>query len=264
MPFASIHGQEIHFEDSGGAGTPLVLGHGFLMDQSMFDPQVAALAPEFRVIRWDARGFGATRWDGKPFTYWDLADDVLALLDHLGLDRAVLGGMSQGGFSAMRAALRKPERVRGLVLISTQAGVDGAETLAGYRTMLDMWAAMGAVDPLIETVAGLILGPRALWEPWVTRMRALPKEGVREPGLCLFDRDDLTARVGEIACPAIVFHGTADASIPLARGEALAGALPGCATLVRIEGASHASNLSHPAEVNAPLLAFLRSLAAQS
>ncbi len=261
MPFASLRGQDIHFEDSGGPGLPLVLGHGFLMDQRMFDPQVAAIAPEFRVIRWDARGFGQTRWDGKPFTYWDLADDVIALLDHLGIERAVLGGMSQGGFSAMRAALRHPSRVQGLALISTQAGVDSAETLAGYRAMLDMWSTMGAVEPLLETVCGLILGPKSLWEPWISRMRALPKEGVREPGLCLFDRDDLGARVAEIPCPAIVFHGSADASIPIERGEALARALPGCASMVRIEGASHASNLSHPAEVNAPLLAFLRSLA---
>ncbi|MEO7331391.1 MAG: alpha/beta hydrolase, partial [Minicystis sp.] len=201
--------------------------------------------------------------DGKPFTYWDLADDLLALLDHLGLDRAVLGGMSQGGFSALRAALRQPARVQGLVLISTQAGVDSAEALAGYRTMLDMWSTMGAVDPLLETVCGLILGEKSLWEPWISRMRALPKEGVREPGLCLFDRDDLTARVAEITCPAIVFHGTADASIPLERGEALARALPGCANFVRIEGASHASNLSHPAQVNAPLQAFLRALASR-
>ena len=151
MPFASIHGQEIHFEDSGGAGAPLVLGHGFLMDQSMFDPQVAALAPEFRVIRWDARGFGATRWDGKPFTYWDLADDLLALLDHLGLERAVLGGMSQGGFSAMRAALRKPERVRGLVLISVPRA-DGTVASLGlfgaYLVLVEITKKVFYADPM--------------------------------------------------------------------------------------------------------------------
>ncbi|MFO0758728.1 MAG: alpha/beta hydrolase [Byssovorax sp.] len=264
MPFASINGQEIHFEDSGGPGLPVVLGHGFLMDQSMFDPQVAVLAPEHRVIRWDARGFGQTRWDGRPFSYWDLADDVVGLLDHLGIAKAVVGGMSQGGFSALRVALRWPERVRGLVLISSQAGTEAAEALGGYTAMLDTWEAMGAIDPLIEAVAGLILGSRTLWEPWTTRMRALPKENVRAPGMCLFLRDDVTSRLIEIPFPAIVFHGTADASIPMERAEALARGLPGCERLVRIEGASHASNLSHPEAVNGPLLAFLRGLAARS
>ena len=263
MPFASINGQEIHFEDSGGPGLPVVLGHGFLMDGSMFDPQVAVLSPEHRVIRWDARGFGQTRWDGRPFSYWDLADDVVGLLDHLGIAKAVVGGMSQGGFSALRVALRWPERVRGLVLISSQAGTEAPEALGGYTAMLDTWEAMGAIDPLIEAVAGLILGPKTLWEPWATRMRALPKEGVRAPGMCLFQRDDVTSRLFEITVPAIVFHGTADASIPMERAEALACGLPGCEGLVRIEGASHASNLSHPEAVNGPLLAFLRGVAAR-
>src|SRR5689334_1302414 len=112
MAFASVRGQNLFYEDSGGSGPPLLLGHGFLMDHTMFDGQVAALAPAYRVIRWDARGFGRTEWDGQPFSYWDLAKDALALLDHLGVERALLGGMSQGGFLSLRAALLAPERVR--------------------------------------------------------------------------------------------------------------------------------------------------------
>jgi 3-oxoadipate enol-lactonase len=261
MPYAPVRGQEIYFEDSGGPGLPLLLAHGFLMDHSMFDPQVRALAPGVRVIAWDARGFGQTRWDKKPFTYWDLAEDAMALLDHLGIDRAVLGGMSQGGFLSMRAALRYPDRVRALVLISSQAGIDDAETLARYGGMLEGWVAMGAVDPLVEAVAGIILGGKENWEPWVTRMRALPKEGVREPGACLIGREDITARLGEIRCPAIVFHGTADAAIPVARGELLARSLPGCKGFVCIEGAAHASNVSHPDAVSGPLVEFMSSIA---
>src|SRR5262245_4732984 len=124
MPYADARGQRIHYEDSGGSGPAVVLAHGFLMDRTMFDPQVAALSPDVRVIRWDGRAHGETEWDGRPFTYWDSASDLIALLDHLGLERAVVGGMSQGGFVGMRAALTHPERIEGLVLISTQAGVD--------------------------------------------------------------------------------------------------------------------------------------------
>src|SRR5215831_20650785 len=96
MPTALINGVNVSYTDSGGDGAPVVFSHGYLMDSSMFDPQLAALAPEFRVITWDERGFGGTRADG-PFSYWDSARDALGLLDHLGLSRAVLGGMSQGG-----------------------------------------------------------------------------------------------------------------------------------------------------------------------
>ena len=77
------------------------------------------------MITWDERGFGDTEYDGEPFTYWDSAADCLGLLDHLGIDRAVVGGMSQGGFVSLRAALTAPERVRGLILIDTQAGQRG-------------------------------------------------------------------------------------------------------------------------------------------
>jgi len=120
LPYANVNGQRIYFEDTGG-GAPVILGHGFLMDHEMFAPQVAVLAPEFRVITWDERGFGLTEFDGKPFTYWDSARDCLALLDDLGIDRAVVGGMSQGGFLSLRAALTAPERVRALVLLDTSA-----------------------------------------------------------------------------------------------------------------------------------------------
>src|SRR5438105_4534816 len=122
MPFADVNGQHLRFDDSGGDGPAVVFSHGFLMDREMFAAQIQALAPEFRVITWDQRGHGETEFDGQPFTYWDSARDCLGLLDHLGIETAVLGGMSQGGFLSMRAALLQSARVRALVLIDTQSG----------------------------------------------------------------------------------------------------------------------------------------------
>ena len=81
-----------------------------------------------------------------------------------------------------------------------------------------------------------------------------------EPCNCLFDREDITDRLGEITCPAIVFHGTEDQSIELELGEKLSKNLPGSVGVVQVEGAAHAGNLSHPDQVNGPLLAFLRSV----
>lgn len=260
MPFAEINGQRIRFDDTGGDGPPLILSHGFLMDREMFVPQRDALAPEFRVITWDERGFGETEFDGQPFTYWDSAQDCLALLDHLGIDQAALGGMSQGGFLSLRAALLAPERVRALVLIDTQSGVEDPERLPAYRQMQATWLEGGPVDELAQAIASLIIGDPVLSEPWIAKWRKLPRESMRAPGDTLFDRDDITDRIGEISCPAIVFHGTADQSIELEKGKALCQALSGCTGVVVIDGAPHASNLTHPEEVNGPLLEFLRSL----
>jgi 3-oxoadipate enol-lactonase len=260
MPFADVNGQRLRYEDSGGDGPAVVLSHGFLMDHEMFAPQLPALTPEYRVITWDERGFGETEFDGKPFTYWDSAGDCLGLLDHLGIDRAVLGGMSQGGFLSMRAALSAPERVRALVLIDTQSGLEDPERLPAYRQMQEIWLKDGPVDQLTEAVANLIIGDPELNEVWIEKWRQLPRETLRAPGDCLFDRDDITERLGEISCPAIVFHGTADLSIEMERAEELSARLPGSTGVVRIEGAPHAANLTHPDQVNGPLLEFLRSL----
>jgi 3-oxoadipate enol-lactonase len=260
MPFAQVNGQRIRFEDSGGSGPAVILSHGFLMDREMFASQVDALAPEFRVITWDERGFGETEYDGQPFTYWDSAEDCLGLLDRLGIDRAVLGGMSQGGFLSLRAALLAPERVRALVLIDTQAGPEDPARLPAYRQMQETWLQLGPVDDLAEVIANLIIGDPELNQVWIAKWKELERESMRAPGDCLMEREDISDRLGEIACPTIVFHGTADLSIELELGEELCRGLPGCVGVVRIEGAPHAANLTHPDEVNGPLLDFLRSL----
>jgi pimeloyl-ACP methyl ester carboxylesterase len=260
MPFADINGQRIRYEDSGGDGPPVILSHGFLMDHEMFEPQVRALAPEFRVVTWDERGFGETEFDGAPFTYWDSASDCLALLTHLGIERAVLGGMSQGGFLSMRAALAAPERVRALVLMDTQSGTEDPEQLPAYRQMQATWEEVGPVDGLADAIADLIIGDPELSAHWIAKWQRLPRENWRAPSDCLFERDDITPRLAEITCPAIVFHGTADKSIEIALAERLCEDLPGCVGLVRVEGGPHAANLTHPGEVNPPLLEFLRGL----
>ena len=149
---------------------------------------------------------------------------------------------------------------RRLVLIDTQSGVEDPERLPAYRQMQQTWLDVGPVDELAGAIAGLIIGDPELSKPWIAKWRQLSRESMNAPADCLFDRDDITDRLGEIDCPAIVFHGTADQSIEIERAEQLCGGLSGCTGLVRIEGAPHASNLTHPAEVNEPLLGFLRSL----
>lgn len=261
MPHADVNGQRIWFEDTGGDGPVVILAHGFLMDADMFAPQVAALAPDYRVITWDERGFGRTDFDGQPFTYWDSADDCLALLDHLGIDRAVVGGMSQGGFISLRAALRALERVRALILLDTQAGTEDPNTAAGYDQMRDTWLSVGPVDELANVVADIIIADPAFNPVWVAKWQARPKEIFEQPYNTLMTRDDVTDRLGEITCPALVVHGTEDTAISMDRAEALAAGLAGSGPVVKVGGA-HAANLTNPEPVNAAIVEFLGSLPA--
>lgn len=258
MPNANINGQRIHFEDSGGSGPAVVFSHGFLMDQSMFDRQVEALAPEFRAIRLDARGFGQTEWDGRPFTLWDSASDIIGLLDHLGIRQAVLVGNSQGGFASLRAALKHPDRVKGLVLMSSSGSNDDEQTKAARAGLGEVW---GPDPGLLGQVAGMVLGAPEHHEPWVSKWKEIPRERVKAAMPALLERDDIFPRLGEITCPALVIHGTSDIGIPIEKGEELARVLPRCKGLVRVEGAAHAANITHAKDVNPPLLEFLRAFA---
>jgi 3-oxoadipate enol-lactonase len=261
MATASVNGITLSYSDSGGDGPAVVLSHGYLMDSAMFEPQVSALAPEYRVITWDERGFGGTRATG-PFSYWDSAGDVLALLDHLGIEQAVLGGMSQGGFVSLRAALTAPPRVRALILIDSQAGTEDPATVPAYEQLHQTWLAHGP-GPVRDIVASIILGPpdgTVDYAPWFAKWDKLDLEELTYPFRTLIDREDITSRLSEISCPALILHGTADAAIPMARAEEVQAGLAGPAALVQIDGGSHASNLSNPDQVNVAMLEFLRSL----
>jgi len=253
-------GARIHYQDSGGDGPPILWSHGFLMDHTMFDPQVAGL-DGYRHIRWDERGFGETESTGE-FTYWDSAEDAIALLDHLDIDQAVLAGMSQGGFLSLRAAIAHPDRVRALILIDTQAGTEDAENLESYRGMVD---ALSTGDDetrsaVFDIVGGLIISDPDLEPEWKAKWMADEPGRIVDPGGALLDRDDITDRLGEITCPALIVHGTSDTAIPIEKAELLRAGLADCRDLVPIEGAAHAPNLTHPAEVNRHIERFLDAL----
>jgi pimeloyl-ACP methyl ester carboxylesterase len=166
MKTANVNGITLAFEDSGGSGPVVILSHGFLMDHSMFDAQVAALKSTHRVITWDERGFGGTLATGD-FTYWDSANDVLSLMDHLDIESAVIGGMSQGGFLSLRVALTAPSRVKALILLDTQAGTEDPATVEPYNQLHAAWVEHGAVA-VQDVVASLILGSGE-WPEWFAK-----------------------------------------------------------------------------------------------
>jgi 3-oxoadipate enol-lactonase len=257
MAVAAVNGQQINYTDSGGDDPVIIWSHGFLMNHTMFDPQVQGITG-WRHVAWDERGFGETPATG-PFSYWDSANDAVALLDHLGVEQAVFAGMSQGGFLSLRAALVHPDRVRALVLIDTESGVDLPEVIELQKVGMDHWVSDAPLGELGELVAAQILGDPALNEIWIADWETRPTTYVTEVSDCLHNRDDITDRMGEISCPSLVVHGTADASIAFEKGVALSKAIPG-ARLATIEGGSHAANLTHPTETNAAISGFLATL----
>jgi pimeloyl-ACP methyl ester carboxylesterase len=260
MPHAEVNRQRLYYEDVGTGPDAIVLSHGFFMNHAMFEAQVAALRDRWRCVVWDERGHGRTTTSADPFTLWDSARDLLGLMDHLGIERAVLAGMSQGGYLSFRAALLAPERVRALVLMSTQPGVGGG--LGGafdIDALIDEWVAPGGPSQaLVDGVAEIILGD-AFPDParWMDAAARIPEPTVRQIFQTLTTReDDVTPRLGELTMPALVLHGSEDRGISVDVARACAAALP-AGQLVVIEGAGHAANITHADKVNAHLEAFL-------
>jgi len=151
------------------------------------------------------------------------------------------------------------------VLIDSQAGLEDPAVAPGYEQMHQAWLEHGP-GPVQEVVASIILGP-GQWDGWYATWNKQYAQWAPDdlaqltwPFRCLMDRDDLTGRLAGITCPTLIVHGTADAGIPLARAEAVRDGLGGPVTFTLVEGAAHASNVTHPDEVNRALLGFLSGL----
>lgn len=259
MPFAQVNGQNIYYEDTGGRGPALVFSHGLLMDHTMFEPQVQALQERYRCISWDERGHGQTADPEhcESFSYYDSADDLAALLKHLGVDKAVLVGMSQGGYLSLRCALIHPDVVGALVLIDTQAMLEDPEQMPHHEALLKAWMEHGLSDDMATMVEHIILGQG--WEgaaAWRAKWKQASPVNLGQSFAALALRDDISPRLAEIKVPALVIHGEKDAAIGVERARAMFKALPN-AQWVDVAGAGHAANLTHPGPVNAAIEQFL-------
>lgn len=252
------NGPRIAFDDVGVGAPTILLSHGLFMNRTMFAPQVGHLRPRHRCVAWDERSHGQTQWTGD-YTLWDSARDQLALMDHLEIQTAVLVGMSQGGLLSLRTALLAPERVAGLVMLSSQAGTINSESGDAFTAMARTWRPRPS-DATLDAIADKILGPGIQADPWRQTWRAMPAGHVMDAVTALTSREDLTDRLEEITCPTLVVHGSADVSTGLDRAEAVAASVADSRGLVVIPDAPHAANLSHPAAVNAAIDSFLSQI----
>jgi pimeloyl-ACP methyl ester carboxylesterase len=263
VPSIEHQGLRIFFEDL-GSGTPLILGHSFLCSGEMWAHQVQPLAERARVINVDFRGHGRSDHVQSPFDLYDLVADMMAVLDHLGLERAVWVGLSIGGMVALRAALEFPDRVSGLILLDTHAGPEKAHKKTKYALMKLVVKVFG-VRPLRSAILPLMFGRTSrqtkpdLIDEWTTKFAAVHVPSMLHCLGALTKRDSVVDRLGQIKAPAVVMVGDQDISLPPPCAEQIASGLPD-AELVVIPNAGHLAALEQPEAVNKAMLDFLDSL----
>lgn len=258
--YAEVNGTRLYY-DVVGSGPPLVLVHGFTLDARMWDPQIDDLARYYRVIRYDLRGFGRSALPGSE-EYAD-TEDLHALLKYLGIDAAVVVGLSMGGGVAASFALDFPAAVRALVL--ADAMIEGHRWSAQWNAVVTpvwqgartegiavgkaRWLAHdGLFGPAREQPAVAVALARMIedysgWH-WVNR------NPLRRSAVLTIDRLD------QIQAPTLVIVGARDNADFQAQSEALATRIPGARKVV-LPGVGHMSNMEDPPAFNRIVLGFL-------
>ncbi len=253
-----VAGAELACEVS-GAGPALLLLHAFPLGLAMWDPQAAALADAWQVVRFDCRGFGGSPPGDGLLTMERIADDAAGVLDGLGLPSAVVGGVSMGGYAALAMVRRHPERIRALVLADTRAGADSPEGRASRAAQAEKVRREGAAA-IADAVLPKLLGTTSHRErpELVARVRRIieanPPRGITDALAGLAARADSTPTLREIRVPTLVVVGEEDAITPLPESEALQRGIAG-SRLVVIPRAGHLSSLENPEEFNRHLRA---------
>jgi 3-oxoadipate enol-lactonase len=262
---AVVDGDEIFYVDAGiSKATPIVLIHGFPFSHEMWDPQIEALQKQFRVIAYDLRGHGKSGVGDGQYTLEFFVDDLLGLLDHLKLERAVLCGLSMGGYIALRAVERNPERVQGLILADTQAKADSNEAKLKRAAAIKSVKAMG-VKAYAEGFVKSVFAPQTLAnnKAAVEKIRGIIQSnsslGICGGLLALASRTDTTESLPGIKVPTLILVGEHDASTPPSASQEMHNRIPNSEIYV-IPNAAHLSNLENSEKFNEHLLDFLGRL----
>lgn len=265
---AHLPHRSLRYFESGG-GRPLVLLHAFPLSADQWLPQLHRVPPGWRFIAPDLRGF---RGVGPAFedpglahlTMDDYADDVLALMTHLEVERATVCGLSMGGYVAFGLVRRAPARVAGLVLSNTRSAADTEPGRAGRDKMIEVARHDGPAGIAREMVPKLLGATTRADQPdledAVRRLIVVNSvEGITTALGALKTRPDSTPLLASISCPSLVITGDEDVIIPVAEAETMHGAMPG-SSIVVLPRVGHLANLEAPAEWGSALERFLIGL----
>jgi pimeloyl-ACP methyl ester carboxylesterase len=254
----------LHCDDV-GSGLPVLLLHAFPLSSAMWSAQRDALAAGYRVLTPDQRGFGNSPLGSAEPSLAVAADDVAALLDARGIDRAVVVGLSMGGYVAMALVRDHPRLVRALVLADTKASADSGAARDKRERIAQGVLDAGSSAVLLDEVLPTLLGDTSERErpAVVERVRRMvteaPPAAVAWAQRAMAARPDSFAALGAAGVPTLVLVGEEDRLSPPEEAQQIVDAVPG-AELVVLPAAGHLSAVEIPAEFTAAVQGFLAGL----
>ncbi len=259
-----VNGFDMTYEDTGATATPLVLVHGFPLDHTVWVAQTRGLADVARVIAPDLRGCGESGTTSGTVSIETYADDVIALMDALNVQRAIIGGLSMGGYITFALYRKYPDRVRALIFADTRPGPDSAQGRKGRDENIALVREQGAraiADKMLPKMLTLdtVSTRPAVADAVRDLMARQSVNGIIAQLSAMRDRPDSTSVMAQMNVPTLVITGADDTLIPVKEAEAMRDAIRG-AQLVVIPQAAHLSNFERPEAFNDAVRDFVKGL----
>ena len=259
MHVAAANGIHIHYRDEGPRAAPtIVFSNSLGTDQRIWDRLIERLGDGFRFVRYDKRGHGLSTAPDAPYALDDHIGDLEALLGQLGIEQAIVCGLSVGGMIAQGLAARHPNRVRALILCDTAEKIGPPEM---WEQRIEM-ARQGGIEALADAVMqrwfseDFRANRQAELAAWRAMLTRTPAEGYIGTSYALRDAD-LTQSSAELGVPTLCIGGSEDGATTPEMVQALADLVPG-ARFVLIEGAGHLPCIESPDAVHAAIDGFLK------
>jgi 3-oxoadipate enol-lactonase len=245
-------------------GTPVVFVHGFPFDHTMWEPQMKALPNHFRAITYDVRGHGASEVGDGQYTIEFFVDDLIALLDHLVIDKVILCGLSMGGYIALRAYERHPGRFKAMVFCDTKSEADSNEAKIKRSATLRTVKSDGVGVFADEFVKAIFAAETFRTHPEVVEsikstILSNSPIGICGAAIALATRTDTSGVLSKISVPTLILVGEEDKLTPPAASEAMHRQIAGSELHV-IGHAGHMSNLENAPEFDKHLIEFLHRI----
>ena len=262
MPKIQVNNVDLFYEESGSGKETMLFSHGFLMDHTMFQAQIAAFGESFRCIAYDQRGHGRSEAITSSYDLDAIVNDAIALVEALEIAPVHFVGMSTGGFVGLRLALRHPELLRSLTLIDTSAEAEEKEKLKQYNMLLKTVNLVGW-RPVIGRVMPILFYEVFLKDPkrqeevkrWRKIITGHNVKAISAFAQAIFGRDNVLDQVPNITAPTVAIVGKHDKATPTSYSQKIADKMPDTRLRV-IPDVGHSAVVERPQAVTNAMRGF--------